>query len=260
MEQAWILPVFAGLLGAVVGSFLNVCIYRLPRGKSIVSPPSSCPECGARIPWYLNVPLVSFLALRGRCRVCKTPISMRYPAIELLNGLLFWVIFDRFGISWLTPVFWLFAAALVVIALIDLDHQIIPDVISLPGIVAGFLCSFLIPWLSWSDAALGILLGGGSLFVIATGYQLLTGREGMGGGDIKLLAMVGAFMGWKAVLPIIFLASLLGTLVGVPLMLVQRKNARLALPFGPFIVCATLVFLLWGGLLFNYYLRLIGYS
>lgn len=260
MEQTWILPVFAGLLGAVVGSFLNVCIYRLPRKQSIVSPPSSCPECGSRIPWYLNVPLVSFLALRGRCRVCKTPISMRYPAIELLNGLLFWVIFDRFGISWLTPVFWLFSASLVVIAFIDLEHQIIPDVISLPGIVIGFLCSFFIPWLSWSDSALGILLGGGSLFAIAAGYQLLTGREGMGGGDIKLLAMVGAFMGWKAVLPIIFLASLLGTLVGVPLMLVQRENARLALPFGPFIVCATLVFLLWGGLLFNYYLRLIGYS
>ncbi|MBW6512537.1 MAG: prepilin peptidase [Desulfuromonadaceae bacterium] len=260
MEQTWILPVFAGLLGAVVGSFLNVCIYRLPRKQSIVSPPSSCPQCGARIPWYLNVPLVSFMVLRGRCCACKTPISLRYPAIELLNGLLFWVIFDRFGMSWLTPVFWLFSAALVVIAFIDLEHQIIPDVISLPGIVVGFLCSFLIPWLSWSDSALGILLGGGSLFVIATGYQLLTGREGMGGGDIKLLAMVGAFMGWKAVLPIIFLASLLGTLVGVPLMLVQRENARLALPFGPFIVCATLVFLLWGGLLFNYYLRLIGYS
>jgi len=260
VEQTWILPVFAGLLGAVVGSFLNVCIYRLPRKQSIVSPPSSCPQCGARIPWYLNVPLVSFMVLRGRCCACKTPISLRYPAIELLNGLLFWVIFDRFGMSWLTPVFWLFSAALVVIAFIDLEHQIIPDVISLPGIVVGFLCSFLIPWLSWSDSALGILLGGGSLFVIATGYQLLTGREGMGGGDIKLLAMVGAFMGWKAVLPIIFLASLLGTLVGVPLMLVQRENARLALPFGPFIVCATLVFLLWGGLLFNYYLRLIGYS
>lgn len=245
------------VLGAVIGSFLNVCIYRIPAKQSIVSPPSSCPQCGHRICWYQNVPIISYLFLRGRCSGCGQKISLRYPLIEIIAGGLFVLVLYSFGFSLATPVYWLFLAALVVITFIDLDHQIIPDVISLPGIVVGFACSFAVPWLSWLDSLLGILLGGGLLLAIAWGYQLLTAREGMGGGDIKLLAMIGAFLGWKAIFPIIFLASLGGTLIGVPLMVLRRENSRFALPFGPFLSLAAIVFLLWGPHLMRWYLGLL---
>jgi leader peptidase (prepilin peptidase)/N-methyltransferase len=244
----------AFFFGAIVGSFLNVCIYRIPAGKSIVSPPSSCPRCGHRIRCYQNIPILSYLVLAGRCAGCGQKISLRYPLIEALTGGLFALVIYSFGFSPATPVYWLFTAALVVITFIDLDHQIIPDVISLPGIIVGFACSFAIPWLSWLDSLLGILLGGGLLLAIAWGYQLLTKREGMGGGDIKLLAMIGAFLGWKSVFPVIFLASLIGTLIGVPLMLLRREDARLALPFGPFLSLAAIIFLLWGEQLLYWYL------
>ncbi len=244
----------AFILGAIVGSFLNVCIYRIPAGKSIVSPPSSCPQCGHRIRWYQNVPILSYLFLAGKCAGCGQKISLRYPLIELLTGGLFALVLYSFGFCPATPVYWLFAAALVVITFIDLDHQIIPDVISLPGIVVGFACSFIIPWLSWFDSFFGILLGGGLLLTIAWGYQFLTKREGMGGGDIKLLAMIGAFLGWKSIFPIIFLASLAGTIIGVPLMLLRREDTRFALPFGPFLSFAAICFLLWGPQLIRWYL------
>ncbi len=244
----------AFVLGAVIGSFLNVCIYRIPAGKSIVSPPSSCPHCGHRIRWFQNIPILSYLVLMGKCAGCSQKISLRYPLIEALTGGLFVLVLYAFGLSLATPIYWLFAAALVVITFIDLDHQIIPDVISLPGIVFGFACSFAIPWLGWLDSLLGIFLGGGLLLAIAWGYQLLTKREGMGGGDIKLLAMIGAFLGWKAVFPIIFVASLAGTLVGVPLMLLGRKDSRLALPFGPFLSFSAIVYLFWGQGLIQWYL------
>lgn len=246
----------AFVLGTLVGSFLNVCIYRIPANKSIVSPPSSCPECNTSIRFYQNIPILSWLFLGGRCASCRVRISLRYPLIETLTGGLFVLTLWYFGFSWATPVYWLFVSALVVITFIDLDHQIIPDVISLPGIMVGFVCSFAIPWLPWLDSFFGILLGGGLLLTIAWGYQLLAKREGMGGGDIKLLAMIGAFLGWKAVFPIIFLASLAGTLVGVPLMLLQKSDGRLAIPFGPFLAMGAMVYLFWGPLLLNWYLSL----
>jgi len=246
--------VFAFLLGAVIGSFLNVCIYRIPAGVSIVSPASRCPNCGAEIRWYQNVPILSWLGLGGRCARCKVSISIRYPLVETLTGLLFIVVLYRFGLSSATPVYFLFASALVVITFIDLDHQIIPDVISLPGIIVGFLCSFAVPWLSWSDSLLGILLGGGSLWLVAVVYELLTKKEGMGGGDIKLLAMLGAFLGWKAILPIIFISSLVGSLVGVPLILVKKADSKLAIPFGPFLALGALIYLFWGPQLISWYL------
>ncbi len=248
--------VFAFVLGTLIGSFLNVCIYRIPEGVSIVSPPSSCPRCGHRIRWYENIPILSYLVLVGRCSSCKAPISLRYPAIEALTGVLFALVLYFFGFSAATLVYWLFAAALVVITFIDLDHQIIPDVISLPGILIGFVCSFFVPWLPWLDSLLGIFLGGGILFAVAWLYEFLARREGMGGGDIKLLAMLGAFLGWKAVLPVIFLASLAGTLVGVPVMVMQKQDSRLAIPFGPFLAFAGLVYLLWGEQMIHWYLNL----
>lgn len=244
----------AFLLGAIVGSFLNVCIYRIPVGRSIVTPPSSCPRCDHQIRWYQNIPIVSYMFLAGRCAGCHTRISLRYPAVEVLTGLLFAIAFYYFGISVEMLVCWLFLAVLVVITFIDLDHQIIPDVISLPGIVVGFVCSFAVSWLSWVDSLLGILLGGGLLFVIAWFYEVVTKREGMGGGDIKLLGMIGAFLGWKAVFPVIFFASLGGTVIGVPVLLMEGKDSRFALPFGPFLAIAALVYLFWGADIVHWYL------
>ena len=246
----------AFVLGAVIGSFLNVCIYRIPEGKSIVSPPSSCPNCGHRIRWFENIPIFSYLLLLGRCSSCKMKISPRYPSIEALTGILFALALFYFGFSAATLIYWIFVAALVVITFIDLDHQIIPDVISLPGIPIGFICSFFIPWLIWSDSLLGILFGGGILFSVAWVYEILAKREGMGGGDIKLLAMLGAFLGWKAILPVIFIASLGGTVVGIPVMILQKKNSRLAIPFGPFLSGAALVYLFWGKQIVYWYLHL----
>jgi len=258
MSEFTIVMLFAFVFGTVVGSFLNVCIYRIPAEKSIVSPPSSCPACGHQIHWFENIPVASYLFLRGRCSACRIKISPRYPAVETLTGFLFALTFFYFGFSAATLVYLVFVAALVVITFIDLDHQIIPDVISLPGVLLGFAGSFLIPWLTWYDSSFGILLGGGSLLVVAWGYEKLTGREGMGGGDIKLLAMFGAFLGWQAVFPVIFLASLAGTLVGVPLMLVQKRDTRLAIPFGPFLALAAIIYLFWGPMLIDWYLGLLG--
>jgi leader peptidase (prepilin peptidase)/N-methyltransferase len=246
------------LFGTIIGSFLNVCIYRIPAGQSVISPASRCPKCGSAIRWYQNFPVISYLLLRGRCAGCKTKISLRYPLVEALTGLLFVWVWLAFGWQVATPLYWVFVAALVVITFIDLDHQIIPDVISLPGIVVGFLAALAIPWLPWLDSLLGILLGGGSLFLVAAVYQRLTGQEGMGGGDVKLLAMIGAFLGWKAVLPVIFLGSLAGSLVGVPLMLIKRSDGKLAIPFGPFLALGAVICLLWGRQLFDWYIGFFG--
>ncbi len=245
------------ILGTVIGSFLNVCIYRIPAGKSIVSPPSACPHCGHRIRWFQNVPILSYIILGGKCASCRTGISLRYPAVEALTGLLFALVLYYFGFSAATLVYWLLLAALVVITFIDLDHQIIPDVISLPGIVIGFIGSFFVPWLSWLDSFLGIVVGGGVLLLIAWIYEKMAKREGMGGGDIKLLGMLGAFLGWKAVLPVIFIASLVGSLIGVPLMLLQKGDTKLAIPFGPFLAFSATVYLFWGEQLIYWYLNLL---
>lgn len=247
----------AFILGTVVGSFLNVCIYRIPAGKSIVSPPSACPLCGHQIRWFQNIPILSYMALGGKCASCKSSIPFRYPAIEALTGILFTVVLYYFGFSAATLVYWLFLAALVTITFIDLDHQIIPDVISLPGIIVGFVCSLFIPWLPWIDSLLGVVIGGGVLLTIAWIYEKVAKREGMGGGDIKLLAMLGAFLGWKAVLPVVFIASLVGSLIGVPLMLLQKGDTKLAIPFGPFLAFAATVYLFWGRDLVFWYLHLL---
>jgi leader peptidase (prepilin peptidase)/N-methyltransferase len=270
--------IFVFIFGAVVGSFLNVCIYRLPAGKSIVSPPSSCPVCQGRIKWYDNIPIVSWLLLRGRCRGCSSPISPRYPVVEALNGLFTLALFYRLGplrvlglvadpaastLVRLAPTLtfvalFLFCSAMVVITFIDLDHMIIPDVISLPGIVVGFLFSCFIPQIGWLNSLLGILAGGGSLFLVAALYHRLTGKEGMGGGDIKLLAMMGAFFGWKAIPFIVFMSSLIGSVVGIALMLAQKKDGKLAIPFGPFLALGAILYIFYGRQMILWYLRLGG--
>lgn len=249
------LSLFALVTGMVVGSFLNVCICRLPKGESVVSPPSHCPQCDYRIRWYDNIPLFSYLLLRGKCRGCGMHISIRYPLVELLNGLLTLALFLRFGATLPFLVLFLFCSALVVITFIDLEHQIIPDEISLPGIVIGFICSFFLPNISWLNSLLGILLGGGSLLLVAYGYQWLTGKEGMGGGDIKLLAMMGAFLGWKSILFIIFASSLVGSLIGITIMLVQKKDSKLAIPFGPYLALGAVLYIFYGRQIIHWYLN-----
>jgi leader peptidase (prepilin peptidase) / N-methyltransferase len=245
--------IYAFAVGLCIGSFLNVCIYRLPTGKSIVRPPSACPDCGRLIRWYENIPLISYLFLKGRCRGCHTNIALRYPIVELLTGLTALAVVSHFGIQLQSLIYFLFVAALILVTFIDIDHRIIPDSISLPGIPIGFAASFIMPNVSWTDSLLGILLGGGSLLVIAWGYQLIAGKEGMGGGDIKLLAMIGAFLGWKGVLFTIMGSSFIGTLVGLMLMLHARKGIKLAIPFGPFLSIAAIIYIFFGERIIQWY-------
>jgi len=247
---------FAFVFGAVIGSFLNVCICRMPRDESIVSPPSHCPHCSYRIRWYDNIPLLSYLVLRGKCRGCGAHISLQYPLVELINGLLTLALFYRFGPSLTFLSLFLFCSGLVTITFIDIEHQIIPDEISLSGIVIGFAFSFFLPWQGWLNSLSGILLGGGCLLLVAYGYHWLTGREGMGGGDIKLLAMMGAFLGWKAVPFIVFSASLVGSVVGVSLILFQKRDGKLAIPFGPYLAAGAVLYIFYGRQIIQWYLNL----
>ena len=232
------------LLGAVVGSFLNVVILRLPtEGESIVFPASHCPGCKTPISWYDNLPIISYLLLRARCRACRKPISLQYPLVELAMALLTLALYTKFGLTIEFFFYFLFLAGLLAIIFIDIRHQIIPDVISLPGIIIGFAGSLLHHQVTWQQSALGILSGGGILLAIAGGYYLLTGREGMGGGDIKLLGMIGAFLGWQSLLFVIFSSSLSGSLVGIAAMFKQKKGGQTRIPFGPFLALSAILYL-----------------
>ena len=242
-------------VGLCIGSFLNVCIYRIPLGQSIVRPASACPQCRTAIAWYDNIPLISYIILRGRCRGCKTRISVRYPMVELLCGLFAVITWMRFGFAVASLAYFLFVAALLVITFIDLDHRIIPDVITLPGIPAGLLLSLILPQITWLDALIGMVAGGGILLAIAWGYQLFTGKEGMGGGDIKLLAMIGAFLGWRGVFFTILASSLIGTVVGIALMVRAGKGMKMALPFGPFLAIGALLYIYFGPQLITWYFQ-----
>jgi leader peptidase (prepilin peptidase) / N-methyltransferase len=253
MAAIW-LNLYTLIFGLCIGSFLNVCIHRLPLEQSIVHPPSACPHCNTRIRWYDNLPVISFLLLRGRCRGCKAPISIRYPLVELLTGMAALSVFLRFGLTWSALIYFIFIAALLVITFIDIDHRIIPDVISLPGIPLGFAASFVLPRLAWSDSLLGILIGGGILLAIAWGYRLITGKDGMGGGDIKLLAMIGAFLGWRGVLFTVMASSFIGTVVGLTLMIRAGKGMKLAIPFGPFLALGAICYLFFGPAVISWYL------
>jgi leader peptidase (prepilin peptidase)/N-methyltransferase len=247
---------FAFVFGAVIGSFLNVCIHRLPAKESVVYPPSHCPGCGARIRSRDNIPLLSYVLLRGRCRSCGAPISLRYPVVEALSGALLVLLLYRFGLSPALGVYVAFVAALIVVSFIDLDHQIIPDVISLPGIVVGLVASALGQGPPLLDSVLGALVGGGILYAVAVGYHALTAREGMGGGDIKLLAMIGAFLGWRGVLVTLIVGSFTGAVVGISLILVRRTDSRVPIPFGPFLALGAVCALAFGDRLITWYLQM----
>jgi leader peptidase (prepilin peptidase)/N-methyltransferase len=249
--------IFVFIFGLCIGSFLNVCIYRLPESKSIVRPRSMCPSCGALIRFYDNIPVLSYIVLRGKCRHCSAPIALRYPIVELISGVFALGVYLKFGIRLEALIYYAFIAALLVITFIDIDHQIIPDVVTLPGIPIFFAAGFALPRMTLAESLLGILVGGGSLFLVAWLYHLLTKKEGMGGGDIKLLAMIGAVIGWKGVLFTIFLASAVGTLAGLLVMLKTRKSMKLAVPFGPFLAIGGITYLFFGPLLIHWYFNLL---
>jgi leader peptidase (prepilin peptidase)/N-methyltransferase len=244
------------IFGAIVGSFLNVCIFRLPKEESIIWPGSHCPHCNNPINFYDNIPLVSYLLLKGRCRYCEESISIQYPLVEGITALGSLILFMKFGPSLSYLFYFSFVAALIVITVIDLYHQIIPDVISLPGIGLGLLASLIIPQITFLNSLLGILLGGGSLFLVATLYQWLFKREGMGGGDVKLLAMIGAFLGWKAVILTILLSSLIGSITGIIIMVSKEKDFKYAIPFGPFLSLGAVITLFYAENLIRWYLYL----
>jgi leader peptidase (prepilin peptidase) / N-methyltransferase len=241
------------IFGLVLGSFYNVCIYRLPRDESIAWPGSRCPQCGHALSPLDNLPVVSFLLLRGACRYCHTSISYQYPLVEGVNALATLFIGWKFGLTWALLQALLFFGALLIVSVIDLFHRIIPDVITYPGMVVGLLFSWLTGYPGWASSLIGLLIGGGLLWALAAGYQLLTGKEGMGGGDIKLLAMIGAFLGWPGVLVTIFVGSCFGTIVGLPMVLMKKDRAY-QIPFGPFLSLGAVVHLFFGPSLLAWYL------
>jgi leader peptidase (prepilin peptidase)/N-methyltransferase len=246
---------FAALFGAVIGSFLNVCIHRLPRGGSIVWPASACPACRRTLAWYENIPIVSYIFLSGRCRTCSAPISVRYPIVEALTAAMFATAWWWYGPGPLLASRLLFGCALIVLFAIDLEHHLLPNIITIPGVVIGFLLSFINPP-GWKASLLGIVLGGGVLFLIAEGYYRFRREEGLGMGDVKMLAMIGAFLGWRLMLLSLMLASVAGSLIGIALIVTGRGDMKYALPFGTFLAIGAAFSAAVGQPIIDWYFRL----
>lgn len=271
--------IFAGVLGAIIGSFLNVVIHRLPLEDSIVFPTSRCPSCGAVIAFYDNVPVLSYLLLRGRCRSCETPISARYPAVELMTALLFVAVTWRVGLTPVLPFDLVFVSALIALVFIDAEHMILPNAITYPGIVFALVARVAIPYLLGSPhfddlpglmqgmlsdmpiwaasligALIGALAGGGSLWLMGWTWERLRGVEAMGLGDVKMMFMVGAYLGWRLTIVTIFLGVLSGSLIGVALMVRQgKKDMQMLLPFGVFLGIGSIIALLIGPQIVEWY-------
>lgn len=263
--------------GLIIGSFLNVVIHRVPRGESIVSPRSHCPACGHPIAWYENIPLASYLVLGRRCRACKASISPRYFAVELLTGLIFAGLAAAFGFQWALAKYAVFAAMMIALMFIDLNKRLLPDAITLPGMAAGLIFAFLLPvsdgtaallarwWpslfefprlVSVLDALLGAIAGAGLLWIVAEVYWRVRHQEGLGFGDVKLMAMVGIFLGVKLALLTIFLGSAVGSIIGGSFMWLQGKDPRYELPFGTFLGLTALFSAVWGKEIVTWYLSL----
>ncbi len=266
------------IFGLVIGSFLNVCIVRLPRGRSIAKPPSHCPRCKESIRFYDNIPIISFLMLRGRCRRCGEPISWRYPAVELMNGLFSVWIIRELGFGGEALLVMALCSALIVVTFIDYDHQIIPDVITLPGMLVGLsLAPFFMypltdplpfhlgsllphtgPYLTaFLNSLIGLFLGGAPLFAIGWIWEKLRHVEAMGGGDVKLMGMVGSFLGWKGALLTIMLGALAGSVVGILLIVLKRHKMEKVIPFGPFLAAGAVAATFYGTDIIAWYLGLI---
>ena len=238
MTPLW-LATLSGLLGLAVGSFLNVCIYRLPLGHSLVFPASHCTSCNRRLSWFENVPVLAWLGLRGRCRTCHARISVVYPLVELFTGVMFAWAASHYGLGWLLVSRLLFGCMLIVLFFIDLRHRILPNVITVGGTIIGFILSFVTPP-GWVSSLVGLVIGGLIPLLLAETYLRLRKIEGLGMGDVKMLALIGAFLGWKLVLLTLALASVLGSLVGLGLILARRGDMKYALPFGTFLAGAAM--------------------
>lgn len=244
----------AGLVGLCIGSFLNVVIYRLPQARSIVSPGSACPHCGHLVRWHDNIPLFGWLWLKGRCRDCQKPLGFQYPIVELFGAIAAIAALWKFGLTLAGGVYFTFLCLLIIITFIDLAHQIIPDRITLPAMVLALLVAPFLPDFSLIQSLLGLVAGGGLLWAIAAIYSRLAGVEGIGGGDIKLMGLVGALTGWPGALFTLFGGAVLGAVVGVGLLAVKGKNMRTAIPFGPFLSIAAIIYLFFGNTIVNWYL------
>lgn len=250
------------IFGALIGSFLNVCIYRLPRGISVVWPSSRCPSCNAPIRAWDNIPVLSFLLLGGSCRNCRVRIPYRYPLVESLNAVFYLILLWRFGPGWPFLVYALFCSALIVITFIDLDFQIIPDRITLPGIPIGlFAGSLLLPdpflrsvTLGWRGSLIGAVSGFLFFYLVAAAGEKVFKKEAMGGGDIKMMAMVGGVIGWKGIILTTFLGSLLGSIIGVLMMIFAGRERGSLIPFGPFLAVGSAISLIFGQEIIFWYL------
>lgn len=262
MSDSWIeslnivAPYFLFLLGACIGSFANVVIYRLPANKSVVRPGSHCGACGKPVRWYFNIPILSWFLLRGKCAECGTSFSFRYCLVEILTATLFVMAWYFVGPSWFLLEILIFLACLVICSFIDIDHFILPDVFTLSGIVIGLLGSLLNPERSFYDAILGVLFGGGFLWAISYFYFLVRKEEGMGGGDIKLLAWIGAVLGWKAIAFVIISSSVIGSVFGIWAAIRSKKGMKTVIPYGPYLALGSVLWIFGGESLGLWYLKL----
>ncbi len=247
---------FVAVFGLLFGSFANVVIYRLPLEKSVVRPRSRCPRCENSIAWYDNIPVLSYLILRGRCRKCGQSIHWRYPLVEALMAMLFALVYSRFGMSWTTLEMLIFVFGLVTCSMIDFDHMILPDEFTLSGIVIGLLGAALNPERDFLSALWGILMGGGFLWAVAYIYLAWRKQEGMGGGDIKLLAWIGAVLGWQSIPFVILMSSFIGSLVGIAAGLKNKSGLKASIPFGPYLALAALLYVFGGEDLGHWYLEI----
>ncbi len=250
--------VLAGLFGLIVGSFLNVLIYRLPRKIGFVASRSQCRHCGHQLKWYHNIPVLSFIVLRGRCGFCCEPITWRYPLVEIVNALLWVFLFNEFGLSWSFAVYAATASTLVAVFFIDLDFQIIPDSLTLPGIAVGLAVSFLPQGIGIFNSLLGMIVGGGALYMIALLGDWLFKKESMGGGDIKLAAMLGTLVGWQKILLIFMGSAVIGLVISLFMMTVSaRLRKERVVPFGPFLALAALMAIAYGDRIIHFYVHTI---
>jgi len=243
----------ASVVGAVIGSFLNVCIFRLPHGLSVIWPSSACPACHRPLCWFENIPIASYIVLGGRCRTCRQPISVRYPIVELTTAAMFAAGWWYFGPGVLLASRLLLGCALIVLFAIDLEHQLLPNSITIPGVAVGFAFSFFTDP-GWWSSLLGILVGGGTLYLIAEVYYRLRHEEGLGMGDVKMLAMIGAFLGWKLTILTLAMASVTGSLIGVAIIVTERGGMKYALPFGTFLALGAVIAASVGPSLIDWYL------
>lgn len=243
------------ILGAILGSFFNVCIWRIPRKESIVKPPSHCPSCDNLIKWYDNIPIISYIFLAGKCRKCREKISIRYPAVEFLTGILFSLSFLIYGYQMYILFVFVFISFMIIMSFIDIDHYLLPDRFTLTLIPLGILSILVRKDFNLQDSLLGILVGGGIIFLFSAGYYLFKKKIGMGGGDIKLMAGVGAFVGPKLALFTILLATILALIAAVPFLVTKKKGLDAMLPFGPFLALAGILCLFWGDIIFDWWMR-----